>query len=380
MLIQCTKKLLDYLKVNPISQQEEDPLFSWHANLMTINRRKAIVLVNDNNRYVITLYGVTAKHVKKLDTLILESIQKTFLAEGIKEEVIEQYIQHAPDFTFAKTKDKTSVARMNKSCETIYIWNDLLDDDHVEQLTFNKKASRYLITNGKNNYIYPNQQLYVNLEEFAGQPVLQTKAVRLHVKLNLERGHVLRKLTVPLRFTFHQLHRTLQIAFDWEDYHLHEFYIYDDQTTDATDSGWSTNYPSFGHEKKKLILNLVSQEETLDYKNDIPVKLEKGIQLSTYLPTYKHMDYVYDFGDDWLHRIEVEAVIDDYDKNYPICMEGEGNTPPEDVGGIHGYERYLNILADPEHPEHRHMLEWGKGQSKEKFDLEKVNRLLKAEF
>ncbi|MGJ9459790.1 plasmid pRiA4b ORF-3 family protein [Oceanobacillus sp. CF4.6] len=380
MHIQGTKKLLDYLKINPVTQQEEDPLFSWHANLMTINRRKAIVLVNDKNRYVIVLYGIVAKHVKKLDDLILESMRKTFLAEGIKEEIVEQYIQHAPDFTFAKTKDKTSVARMNKSCETIYIWDDLLDDDHVEQIKFNKQASRYLITNGKNNYINPNRELYNTLGDFAGQTAIQTKAVRLNVKLNLDRSHVLRKLVVPLNFTFYQLHKALQIAFDWEDYHLHEFYIYGDQTIDAQNKGRSLNYPPFDLEDKKLILNIVRDEETLHYKNNIPVKLEAGIKLSSYLPTYKHMNYVYDFGDDWVHRIEVESIINDYDKNYPICMEGEGNTPPEDVGGIHGYEMYLNILADPTHPDHQHMLEWGKGQSNREFDIEKVNRFLRSEF
>ena len=375
--IQGTKKLLDYLKIKPVSHQEENSLYAWHANLITINRKKAIVLVNDKNRYVIVLYGIVAKHLKKLDELIIESIRKTFLEEGIKEEIVEQYIRLAPDFIFSKTKDKTSVARMNKSCETIYVFDDLLDMENVVQTTFNKSASRYLITNGKNNYIYPNQELYGSLEDFLEQPVIQTDAVKLNVKLHLESSHVLRKLVVPLNFTFYQLHKTLQIAFDWEDYHLHEFYIYDE---DAEDKGRSLNYPSFNLKGKKLILNIVGDAETLNYKDDIPVEVEAGIKLSDYLTVYKHMDYVYDFGDDWIHRIEVEAIIHDYDKNYPVCIEGEGNTPPEDVGGAHGYEMYLNILKDQAHPDHQHMLEWSNGQSKRAFNLEKVNRFLKGEF
>ncbi|WP_087972065.1 plasmid pRiA4b ORF-3 family protein [Oceanobacillus rekensis] len=363
MHIQGTKKLLDYLKINPVSHQEENSLYAWHANLMIVDRKKAIVLVNDKNRYIIVLYGIVAKHLKKLDELIIESIRKTFLEEGIKEEIVEQYIKASPDFTFSKTKDNTSVARMNKSCETIYIFDDLLDRENIVQTTFNKRASRYLITNGKNNYINPNRELFDNLTAFAGQVSIQTQAVLLNVKLNLENGHALRKLVVPLHFTFYQLHKALQIAFDWEDYHLHEFYIYGDNAKGT-----------------KLILNIVGDEETLNYKDDIPVKLEAGIKLSDYLPTYKHMNYVYDFGDDWTHSIEVESIMNDYDKNYPICMEGEGNTPPEDVGGTHGYEMYLNILNDPTHPDHQHMLEWGKGQSEREFNLEKMNRFLKSKF
>ena len=31
MLIRCTKKHLDGLRVTPKSAEDEDPLFSWHA-------------------------------------------------------------------------------------------------------------------------------------------------------------------------------------------------------------------------------------------------------------------------------------------------------------------------------------------------------------
>jgi hypothetical protein len=47
MLIQCTKKLLDQLSIRPEFGIEEEPLFSWHANLVTMSR-KAVVLVNEN--------------------------------------------------------------------------------------------------------------------------------------------------------------------------------------------------------------------------------------------------------------------------------------------------------------------------------------------
>ena len=65
MLVQCTKKLLDELKVKPQPHGEEDPLFSWHANFITLNRRKTVVLVNDQNRYVIVLHGVKGKGLFK---------------------------------------------------------------------------------------------------------------------------------------------------------------------------------------------------------------------------------------------------------------------------------------------------------------------------
>ena len=63
---------------------EEAPLFSWHANFLTIYRRKTVVIVNDSNRYVIVLYSLLAKGFRKLDELIIGAILTVFLEEGIK--------------------------------------------------------------------------------------------------------------------------------------------------------------------------------------------------------------------------------------------------------------------------------------------------------
>jgi len=89
MLIQCTKKLLDELNIKPATSADEGPIFSWHANLITVKRRKAVVLVNDKNRYVIILHGLKAKDFKKLDEHIIQAIRETFQDECIKDEIIE---------------------------------------------------------------------------------------------------------------------------------------------------------------------------------------------------------------------------------------------------------------------------------------------------
>ena len=153
MLIQCTKKLLDELNSKPEGQVDEEPLFSWHANLIIVNRRKTVVLVNDKNRYVIVLHGLKAKDFKKLDELILQAIRETFQQECIKDEIIEQFIQHAKEITFTKTKDRTSVARMNKACEVIYFNEDLLTGDSLIKSAISIETSTYLVGHGKNQYI-----------------------------------------------------------------------------------------------------------------------------------------------------------------------------------------------------------------------------------
>jgi len=106
-----------------------------------------------------------------------------------------------------------------------------------------------------------------------------------------------------------------------ETIHLHEFYLYE--------KDWDNP-----------VLNLVSDEEILVNSHPVePMKMkhEKGIKLSEYIPAFDKLKYVYDFGDYWEHYIEVEKIIHDYDANYPVCFDGEGKAPPEDVGGRGGY-------------------------------------------
>ncbi|GAB4440911.1 MAG: hypothetical protein Kow0031_22850 [Anaerolineae bacterium] len=62
---------------------------------------------------------------------------------------------------------------------------------------------------------------------------------------------------------------------------------------------------------------------------------------------------------------------------YPRCIKGKRACPPEDVGGIWGYESFLEAIKDPNHPEHEDMLDWlGDDFDPEAFDLEGINDAL----
>ena len=65
------------------------------------------------------------------------------------------------------------------------------------------------------------------------------------------------------------------------------------------------------------------------------------------------------------------------DVNYPRCIKGKRACPPEDVGGVWGYDDFLAAIQDPDHPEHEDMLEWwGDKFDPNWFDLEEVNEVL----
>lgn len=367
MLIQCTKKLLTELKLKPTPAPKEDPLFSWHANILTVNRRKTLVLMNDSNRYIIVLYGLKAKDFKKIDELILEAIRETYQEENIKEEVIEAFLAQSKEMTFTSTKDRTGVARLNKACEHVYVMESDLDQNTIYQVALSKLASRMLVGSGKNTYIVPNEALFNDLEGLTKGTIFNSEAIVLKVTLEMENTSVWRRIVVPKRMTFPNLHKTLQIAFNWHDYHLHNFTIFAGKPFDPDRMK--------SKEKGKPIVNIVCDETFLENDSEIPEIMETGERISDYLPA--EITYIYDFGDDWRHNIVVEEFINDYDLYHPTCLAGVGDAPPEDVGGEHGYEEFLEIIEDPTHPDHQHMQSWGKSQGYEKFDIEITNRRLK---
>jgi hypothetical protein len=89
------------------------------------------------------------------------------------------------------------------------------------------------------------------------------------------------------------------------------------------------------------------------------------------------LKYEYDFGDSWIHLVQVKEIIED-DSKYPECLAGENACPPEDVGGMWGYANMLEALKAPKHPQHETFQEWLGGKFDPKaFDLKEVNRALK---
>ena len=81
------------------------------------------------------------------------------------------------------------------------------------------------------------------------------------------------------------------------------------------------------------------------------------------------LDYTYDFGDSWEHRLTVTDVRPgEPDTAYPRYVAGKRVAPPEDCGGIPGFYYAREALADPKHPEHEDLAEWYDGYDSDDFD------------
>jgi len=72
--------------------------------------------------------------------------------------------------------------------------------------------------------------------------------------------------------------------------------------------------------------------------------------------------YEYDFGDSWHHEIVFEGILlKEKTIKYPCCIGGQRACPPEDCGGVWGYENLLKIIANPNNDEYKSTIEWLSG-------------------
>jgi hypothetical protein len=182
----------------------------------------------------------------------------------------------------------------------------------------------------------------------------KTQIMRIEIVLAETQPVVRRVVEVPDDASLAVLHEVVQDVMGWEHSHLHEFEI---------------NAARYG-----------LPDPDVDPEFDTETLDEAMVTLAQVLTVGDRFDYVYDFGDNWRHHLTVEAVIaPSAGVRYPRCLAGEGACPPEDVGGVGGYERFLEILADPSDPEHGEQVGWWGSDRFDPalFDLDETNDELK---
>jgi len=166
------------------------------------------------------------------------------------------------------------------------------------------------------------------------------------------RPSIWRRIQVPETYSFWDLHVAIQDAMHWLDYHLHEFEIVNPSTGIKTSVGIPGD-EDFG------------KEILLEWKQKIADYFSMENRLAK---------YTYDFGDNWEHIIKLEKVLPrDKNINYPVCIGGKRASPPEDCGGVWGYEDFLKIINNPDHEEYEETIEWAGGEfDPEYFDVKEI--------
>jgi hypothetical protein len=145
-----------------------------------------------------------------------------------------------------------------------------------------------------------------------------TEHYLFEVSLNELEHRAWRRFVLKTNATFADLHRAIQDSFGWKDYHAWEF-----RTGERSLAGLPDDFGEF--------------------------EVEDGeeVPLASYFTgrgTTEWCEYTYDFGDDWLHEVKVLRVLTDYVSGDRKLLGGARACPPEDCGGLPGYENLLKFL------------------------------------
>lgn len=154
-------------------------------------------------------------------------------------------------------------------------------------------------------------------------PAAPKKAQIYSFKITLENVGVpvWRKVQIESTSTFLELHKIIQILFDWQDDHLHEFRI----------------QKSNGIRQKNVIIESAEEDEESHlfglFFDDEKIRLSETEERlhDHFLVEKDQARYTYDFGDDWQHKIVLEKILEPAEgTTYPICTAAKNDAPYED--------------------------------------------------
>ncbi|MDM7917324.1 MAG: helix-turn-helix domain-containing protein, partial [Candidatus Eisenbacteria bacterium] len=188
------------------------------------------------------------------------------------------------------------------------------------------------------------------------RPARYSEVFQLRVVLKEIHPEIWRRILVPSTYSFWDLHVAIQDSMGWLDFHHHRFHMSRPDRFQRDAIGVPDDEPEF-----ESIERVLPGWE---------------IPIATYFTVNNRIaEYLYDFADGWSHLVVLEAMAPRKPGvRYPACTDGERRCPPEDIGGIGGYEDFLCALRDPRHPAHLTHREWaGESYNPNSFAREEVH-------
>lgn len=165
-----------------------------------------------------------------------------------------------------------------------------------------------------------------------------------------------RRVEVSSKLTLERLHDVLQIAFGWQDMHLHNFTVGEALYGSIGGDPWEA------WERKPI-------DERKVTVRDLNLRVGQVFQ------------YLYDYGDEWEHEVVVSRVLDIAPLK-PRCVDGERAAAPEDCGGAWGHVEMLKAMkAKRKTAAQKEKLEWlGDGYEPDVFFVGEINATLRRRF
>jgi Plasmid pRiA4b ORF-3-like protein len=353
LVIRGTQKLRDRVKSAPAVDGEEstNALADWFANALFWRPQVALLV---NSRTLLPVFMELAPAATLLERAPA-SIELVLRRHGVDEAFLAAERKAMSEVRIAPTNDRRVVGVMNEfAFHGERLWKEGQRDLEALSLRMSSLIIGKLAEGSSDRALAAVMGSTEPLAKVIALPGGRTAPApstgapatgdvfQLKVTLLGTQPPIWRRVLVDGSSTLDQLHEVIQAAFGWWNYHLHEFDV------GRTRYGVPDPDEDWGE----------------------PPRDERRTRLDAIAGEGSSFQYTYDFGDGWDHKIAVEKLMPaDSAPTIPACIDGRRACPPEDCGGTWGYRELLEILADPNHPEHDERREWlGRPFDPEAFD------------
>ncbi|MFI3289775.1 MAG: plasmid pRiA4b ORF-3 family protein [Rikenellaceae bacterium] len=165
--------------------------------------------------------------------------------------------------------------------------------------------------------------------------------LQLKISLNGIKPLIWRRVVVDPTLSLEDMNEVIWGVMPWDGSHMHSF-------------------------SNKTISVTVPYEE--DPFNDDTDDYESLVIGDFFTEVGDKSQYEYDFGDSWEHTILLEKIVEPLEKRRAKFITGKCMAPPEDCGGVWGYENLKEVMQDPTDPEYQEMRDWMGMDDDEVFD------------
>ncbi len=169
MIYRCTKDFLNKLKIEsqPLPNHY-DSLFSWHVKLMKINRQNIVLLVNDETKFQIVLYGLTGKDFHSLDEIFKHALRNALIDIGLSEEILAKYFGQFLVTSYSSTGSKRQLGVLNRIGMDLKYFFEVYNEESTFQKSLSSKMNDMICKIDNGEYAVPRKNMINQLNRRFG--------------------------------------------------------------------------------------------------------------------------------------------------------------------------------------------------------------------
>jgi len=122
-VLRCTKKLLTQVGLKQVPEIDST-IEDWHANLIWIERKKAVLFCSDSTLFCCLAPAVRKAQIQTLGDLFISTLTQSMAYEGYSNDLISRYVSRFEAIEITRTNNRSVLGSMNDYVFHLEYWMD----------------------------------------------------------------------------------------------------------------------------------------------------------------------------------------------------------------------------------------------------------------